>query len=372
MKYKAVATCGFGLESVVAFELRRAGVENIEVSDGRITFTADERGIAAANIWLRCAERVMIIVGEFDAVTFDELFDGVNAVNWRELVRRTDAFPVKGYCIDSQLSSVPACQSIVKKAIVENLKKGYATQFLTERGERQRIQFSLVRDHCTLMLDTSGDGLHKRGYRPLTTLAPIKETIAAGIADLARVRADSHFADPFCGSGTLLIEAALRAANIAPGLKRSFAFENFPFFSADLCAQVKAETAAQRLSAVDCAFSARGSDIDPQAIETSRRNAAAAQVADMCEFTVADVADFEPREDEIVVANPPYGERLMADGDIDSLYRVFAGRLNARPHRGSYVITNYPEFEHCVGRKADRRRKLYNGMINCQLYMYFK
>lgn len=369
MIYKSVATCAFGLESVLSFELKKLGVQNVAVSDGRVTFDASERDIVRANLWLRTAERVLIVIAEYKADTFDMLFDGVTAVDWAHYIAKTDAFPVKGYSMNSVLTSVPACQSIVKKAVVESLKRGHGTAFLTETGPRRRIQFSIVKDFCTILLDTSGDGLHKRGYRPLLNEAPIKETLAAGIVDLARIRADSRVADPFCGSGTLVIEAAQKAKNIAPGLKRDFPCSTFSFFERGLLDEEKERAKAEIIR--DAAFVGIGTDIDPAVVETAAVNAKAAGVADCCSFSVCDAAARQFNADDIVLANPPYGERLLDDMVIQKLYGDFCKNLSAQQYKGFYIITNYPQLEADMGRPASRRRKLYNGMIQCQLYMYY-
>lgn len=370
MDYTAVATCGFGLESVLSFELKKLGMRDVAASDGRITFTADGRDIARANVWLRTAERVLIVLARYPAATFDELFDGAKDIHWGDVISKTDAFPVKGYSMNSTLTSVPACQSILKKAVAERLKADYGSPFLPENGGiTKRIQFALVKDVCTIMLDTSGDGLHKRGYRPLLNEAPIKETLAAGICDFARVFPESRVADPFCGSGTLLIEAALRACNIAPGVNRNFAGEQYGFLGQDVFKTVK-EEAKQGVNA-DVPFQARGHDIDPGAIDIAQQNAKRAGVAERIIFEVGDARRFVPKADEIVVANPPYGERLMKEEEIEALYADFGKSVLSAPGKGIYVISSHAEFERCFGKKATRRRKLYNGMIPCQLYMYY-
>ncbi len=367
--YRAIATCAFGLESVLSFELRRLNAQNIETDDGRVKFDADDNMIAEANIWLRTAERVLISVGEFPAPTFDALFDGVKALPWGEFVDRNDAFPVKGFSLKSTLTSIPACQSIVKKAMVERLKIDHNTEFLPERGSTKRIRFSITKDICTIMLDTTGDGLHKRGYRPLLNEAPIKETLAAGLADLARIRSDSHVADPFCGSGTLLIESAQRAAGIAPGLNRRFAAEEYDFLGKELFDTVRAEAREKIDRGVS--FRARGFDIDPSAVEIARANAKRAGVEEFITFEVADARKFIPLDDEIILANPPYGERLLDAASSDKLMADFGKQLNGKKYKGLYIISPSENFEKMFGSKANRRRKLYNGMINCQLFMYF-
>ncbi len=369
--YNAVATCGFGLESILSFELKKLGAQNIQTNDGRVNFEADGGCIARANLWLRTAERVLIVLAQYPATTFDELFDGARAVHWGDLIDRDDAFPVKGYCMNSQLSSVPACQSILKKSLVEQLMEDHNTRFLTEKsGVTKRVQFSIVKDVCTLMLDTSGDGLHKRGYRPLMHEAPIKETLAAGICDLARVFPESCVVDPFCGSGTLVIEAALRAKNIAPGIKRPFAAEEYGFMDG---AAVFAEErrAAREQVRTDVDFVGFGSDLDPEAIEVATANAKRAGVDDCVSFEVADARTITVQPNDLLLANPPYGERLMDAREVERLYAAFGKNLFTQACKGLYIISSHPDFEHWIGKKATRRRKLYNGMLPCQLFMYY-
>ena len=367
--YRAVATCAFGVESVLSFELRHLGFEDVEVHDGRVFFSADEAGIARANIWLRTAERVLIVLGEYTASTFDELFDGAYASDWASVIDKNDAFPVKGFSMNSTLTSVPACQSILKKAIVEKLKKQYRTQTLPETGTEKKVRFSLSKDSCTLMLDTSGDGLHKRGYRPLLNEAPIKETLAAAIVDFSRCRDDSTVMDPFCGSGTLLIEAAMRAKNIAPGLNRSFAAEHYSFIGRDIFGSVKEEARSQIKDGI--AFRAYGSDIDPQAVSIAKENAKRASVGELCEFTEADARQFVPESGSIILANPPYGERLSNTQEAEKLMADFGKQLDGKDYRSLYIISSLADFERIFGKRASRRRKLYNGMLPCQLFMYF-
>ena len=369
--FSAVATCAFGLESVLNFELKKLGMRDIKVSDGRIAFTTDEAGIARANIALRTAERVLILIARWHAETFDELFDGVSAAHLGEIIGRSDEFPVKGYCMNSKLTSVPACQSVLKKACVENLRRYYKTTELPENnGITKRLRFALVGNECTLMLDTSGDGLHKRGYRPLLNEAPIKETLAAGICDLARVFPESHVCDPFCGSGTLVIEAALRAKNIAPGINRKFACESYGFLGGSSTFSAAREWARSQ-QRDDAEFEGHGSDIDPKAVEIARANAHRAGVDSCVKFTVGDATKLTAKADEIVLANPPYGERLMTPQQVEKLYSDFGKCIFAQKIKGLYIISSAADFETLIGKKAARRRKLYNGMLPCQLYMYF-
>lgn len=370
MKYHLIAPCYFGTESTAAFEVRRIGAEDVQVTDGRIAFTGGPEIIAAANLNLRCAERVLLLLKSYTATTFDELFDGVYAIPWEELLPADAQFPVKGSSLSSILSSVPACQKIVKKAVVERLKKGHKVLTLPETGALYKLRFSIRKNRVEIMLDTSGDGLHKRGYRRNATGAPIKETLAAAIADLGRVRRDTLVQDPFCGSGTMVIEAAQKAMNIAPGLRRRFCAEHYGFIPQ----KVWAEQREKALSEVrmDAAFEGSGWDIDPAAVELATQNAKLAGVGDRCHFEVADVADFVPDVAATVLTNPPYGERL---GDLETaakLAGVLGSRWEQNPGQGLYVITADADFERHFGKKAARRRKLYNGMIPCQVYMYYQ
>lgn len=370
MKYHLIAPCYFGTESTAAFEVRRIGAEEVQVTDGRIAFTGGPEIIAAANLNLRCAERVLLLLKSYTATTFDELFDGVYSIPWEELLPADAQFPVKGSSLSSILSSVPACQKIVKKAVVERLKKGHKVLTLPETGALYKLRFSIRKNRVEIMLDTSGDGLHKRGYRRNATGAPIKETLAAAIADLGRVRRDTLVQDPFCGSGTMVIEAAQKAMNIAPGLRRRFCAEHYGFVPQ----KVWAEQREKALSEVrmDAAFEGFGWDIDPAAVELATQNAKLAGVGERCHFEVADVADFVPDAAATVLTNPPYGERL---GDLETaakLAGVLGGRWEQNPGQGLYVITADADFERHFGKKAARRRKLYNGMIPCQVYMYYQ
>ena len=370
MKYHLIAPCYFGTESTAAFEVRRIGAEDVQVTDGRIAFTGGPEIIAAANLNLRCAERVLLLLKSYTATTFDELFDGVYAIPWEELLPADAQFPVKGSSLSSILSSVPACQKIVKKAVVERLKKGHKVLTLPETGALYKLRFSIRKNRVEIMLDTSGDGLHKRGYRRNATGAPIKETLAAAIADLGRVRRDTLVQDPFCGSGTMVIEAAQKAMNIAPGLRRRFCAEHYGFIPQ----KVWAEQREKALSEVrmDAAFEGRGWDIDPAAVELATQNAKLAGVGERCHFEAADVADFVPDVAATVLTNPPYGERL---GDLETaakLAGVLGSRWEQNPGQGLYVITADADFERHFGKKAARRRKLYNGMIPCQVYMYYQ
>lgn len=361
----------FGLESIVGFEARRLGGENVSVFDGKVEFTGGLDLVAKANLGLRCGERVLLTLAKFPARSFEELFQGVKAIPWEELLGKDDAFPVKGYALKSALHSVPDCQAIVKKACVERMKQHYGMSWFPESGSVHQIQFSILNDQAAILLDTSGPGLHKRGYRKNALGAPIKETLAAGILDLARVGKETVLCDPFCGSGTFLIEGALRALNIAPGLNRRFACEQWGIFDESIFRLARQEA----LAAIDktAPFRAYGYDLDEEAVALSLQNLKKAGVGSRVQVQRRDVREFVPPCDGpvTIVTNPPYGERLLEQEEAQALYRAI-GPLFSRPELKTYLITPEEEFEALFGRKADKRRKLYNGMIRCQLYMYWK
>lgn len=371
MKIEMVAPCLMGLEGIVGGELRRMDADDVMPDNGRVFFSGDETMLARANLWSRCAERILIVVGKFPAMTFDELFEGVKALEWERWIGRNDAFPVKGSSVSSQLFSVSDCQSIIKKAVVERLKSVYHIPWFEETGAVHQIQFHLMKNTAYIMLDTSGTGLHKRGYRAHGVAAPIKETLAAAMADLAFVKADSFAADPACGSGTLLIESALKALNVAPGLRRSFACESWSQLDKAVWSAERAR--ADGLIRRDAAFAAAGSDINPTAVATATENAFKAGVGKRIKFEQRDIKDFSfTGERCIVLCNPPYGERLGSVEEAQDIYRTMGRVFRRREGMSYYIITPDEDFERTFGRKADKRRKLYNGMIKCQMYMYFK
>lgn len=372
-KLRISCPCLFGLESVLQGEMKRMKCENITVEDGRVTFLGDFYKAAEANIKLRTAERVQIIVAEFDAKSYEDLFQGTLAVNWEEFIGIKDAFPVKGRTVKSQLHSMSDCQSIIKKAICKHLEGVYGNSWFDETGPVVQVQFMLLKDRCQLLLDTSGTGLHKRGYRINSVEAPIKETIAAGIADLAHVYPDSIVCDPMCGSGTLLIESAMKAMNIAPGLSRHFAAEQWTCWPNETWQEAR-NSAIKEINR-DVPFMAYGSDIDEEAVKLTLENAKNAGVADKVKAEVKDMKNFTFPEAEkrlIVLSNPPYGERLLDIREAEKLYKELGSVLTMSENRSFAIISPHDEFETLFGKKADRRRKLYNGMIKCQLYMYFK
>lgn len=360
------APCHFGLEKVLRFEITRIGGEEITVQDGRVSWSGHLGTLARANLGLSTAERVQIVLAEYEADSFEALFEGMYQAPLEQFIGREDAFPVKGHSVNSALHSIPACQKILKKAAVKRLQKAYRTTgFLPETGSVHQLQFTILKDRVSLYLDTTGEGLHKRGYRRNANLAPIRETLAAGILDLGRVRSDSVVCDPFCGSGTFLIEAARRACRIAPGLDRRFAAEQWESVPAEVWRTARAE-ALDRIDR-NAAFEGFGWDIDPDAVRLTLENAKKAGVEKYLHVERRDVADFKPVQEALTFCNPPYGERMLEQNDARKIYRTM-GRVLTEP---LYVICADAEFEKYFGRPADKRRKLYNGMISCQLYSYF-
>ncbi len=365
------APCLFGLESVLGDELRRMEATDVEVSNGRVDFSGDNNMLARANICSRYAERILIKLGSFKALSFTDLFDGVAELPWENYIGKFNAFPVKGWSIDSALHSIPDCQSIIKKAIVSRLSKKYGIEWFEESGAVMPVRFSIHKDEVSLTIDTSGEGLHKRGYRRKSNDAPLKETLAAGMCDIARIYPDTQFLDPFCGSGTLVIEAALKAANIAPGIRRYFSAENFDFIPKEVWQQERAR--ALDLIRHDIDFHAEASDIDPACVELTLNNAAKAGVGKYISAKVADVSSLKlPQGRTLLITNPPYGERLLDIKEAERLYKIMGGVFEKEQGKKYYVISPHDDFEKLFGRPADKRRKLYNGMIKCQLYMYFK
>ena len=370
MDFKLCVPCLLGLEGPISDELRRLDMANVTAENGRVYFTGDENAVASANINLRIGERVLVELGRFKAETFEELFQGVKAIRWEDIIPRDGSFPVKGYSLNSKLFSVSDCQKIIKKAIVERLKSVYGIEWFPETAESYQVQFSIMKDNVSICLDTSGEGLHKRGYRPAHNAAPLKETMAAAMVKLSRYRGRDDFADPFCGSGTIPIEAALIARNIAPGINRSFSAMNWRIFDRRIWAQAR-EAARDREFHGN--YNIVGSDIDPKAIAIARENAERAGVADVIRFEVADAAAFDRwTERGVIVTNPPYGERIMEKEQAEQLYRSFGEAYRKTANWQLYLLSSHTEFERCFGRTADKKRKLYNGMIKCDLFMYLK
>jgi putative N6-adenine-specific DNA methylase len=368
--FKLACPCLFGTEAVVARELFELGYTDAASTTGRVTFTGDYEAIARANINLRCAERVLILLDEFNAVSFEELFQGVKALPWEEWIGKDDEFPVKGYSLNSQLHSVPDCQAIVKKAVVERLKQKYEVTWFQENKAKRQIQFGVNKDLVSIMIDTSGEGLHKRGYRQNSNDAPIKETLAAAILKLARYRSEKAFFDPLCGSGTFLIEAAMMGKNLAPGLNRRFSAEKWDVIPQSAWINARAEALDNRKSEV---FLVKGYDSSSSAIDLTIQNAKKAGVGDIVKAEIQDISKFKQDEERAIVAcNPPYGERMLDIKEAEKIYQQMGSVFYNRKGWSYFVISPHENFEGLFGRNADKKRKLYNGMIKCNLFQYFK
>ena len=365
------APCLMGLEGICADELKRLEIENVRAENGRVLFEGDFSTLARANLCSRYSERIQLLLGEFYVYSFEDLFQGVSKIRWEELIGEKEAFPVKGHSVSSKLSSIPDCQKIIKKAVAKRLGARYGTSWLEETGSIHQIQFLIIKDKCSIMLDTSGAGLHKRGYRANSAAAPIKETLAAAMAELSRVRPFSTVIDPFCGSGTILIESALKALNIAPGIRRSFAAEKWSIIPSSVWS-LERERAMDNVRH-DAEFQAFGYDIDDNAISLTLENARKAGVEKRIRAEKRDISDFEENfERAAVICNPPYGERLLDMEKARELYKIMGEKFIPKQGWSYSIISPDDNFENIFGRPADKRRKLYNGMIKCQLYMYFR
>jgi len=370
-KLNLIATTTFGLEATVKRELGRLGCGITTASDGRIDFLGDFADLARANLWLRASDRVLLKMGEFTATTFEQLFEQTKALPWENFITADGHFTVTGKSIKSGLFSVPDCQAIVKKAVVERLKTKYNLDWFPETGPVYKIQVALLKDVATLTIDTTGDGLHKRGYRAVTSAAPIKETLAAAMIELSYWNKSRILLDPMCGSGTIAIEAALMAKNIAPGLStnRSFVSEEWPQIDAKIWQTARDEArAAININEIAPIYA---SDVDAKVIEQARANAKAAGVAEYINFAVADVASIKlPGEYGVVITNPPYGQRL---GDEKGLHRIYDALKQLLPKDttwSAYIITSNEEFESYFGRKANAKRKLFNGATKTDYFQY--
>ena len=360
--------CLFGLEGLCGDELRRMNFENVRVENGRVLFSGDETALAKANLWLRTGERVLITLGSFPARSFEELFQGVYHLPLEDFIPKDGAFPVKGHCLNSQLMSVPDCQAIVKKAASRRLGEKYGLSWLPETGAKYQLQFSIMNDQARLYLDTTGPGLHKRGYRATGNEAPLRETLAAAMVQLTRYRGREFFWDPFCGSGTIAIEAALIARNRAPGLTRKFAAQSFPWIAPEIWDDLRREAKEQEFHGD---YHILGSDNDPKCVSLSMANARKAGVSDCIRFRDGDATKMSlPTDTGILVTNPPYGQRMLEQQSAQRLYAALGRHLKYANGWKKYIITSEPEFEHYFGKRADKKRKLYNGMIQCNYYMY--
>ncbi|MEW9080587.1 class I SAM-dependent RNA methyltransferase [Terrisporobacter glycolicus] len=370
-EYTLVAPCFFGVEKMLNREIQNLGYEIIKTEDGRVTYKTDEAGIAKSNIYLRCAERVHLKVAEFEAKSFDELFEGTKRINWSKYIPFGAQFPIsKASSIKSKLYSTPDIQSIVKKAIVESLKKSYLeTGLLKEDKEKYPIFVFIHKDKVTLTIDTSGIALHKRGYRERANKAPIRETLAAAIMELVPWRPGRTLVDPMCGSGTLLIEAAMKGINMAPGMNREFISESWRTMDKKIWWDVRREAYAKVDENIE--FKIYGYDIDEEALEIARENAEIAGVADYIEFNYGDATEFTSDEEYgFIVTNPPYGERLEDADTVKMLYKQLGYTFRKLKNWSYYLITSYEDFENEFGEEASRRRKLYNGMLKSNLYQY--
>lgn len=369
-KYTLIATAAMGLESIVAKEVKDLGYE-CQVENGKVIFQGDETAIARANMWLRTADRVKILVGEFNAYSFDELFERTKALPWESFLPVDAEFPVQGKSVKSKLYSVPDCQAIVKKAIVEKLKTAYKkTSWLDETGPLFKIEVAIHKDKASLTLDTSGQGLHKRGYRVGQGDAPLKETLAAALIQLTTWNPDRPFVDPFCGSGTIAIEAALIGQNIAPGFNREFLSEAWPMMDGDVWDRTRME--AEDQANYDQPLEILGTDIDHRMIAIAKENAIEAGLGDLVKFKQMQVKDFTSElEYGVIVGNPPYGERLGDRKEVELMYREMGQAFSKLDTWSIYMMTSLEHFEECYGKKATKKRKLFNGFIRTDYYQYW-
>lgn len=365
-----IATTTMGLEAICAREIKDLGYTDVTVENGRVLFKGTVDAIPRANLWLRTADRIKIQVGEFKAFTFDELFEKTKALPWADLLPANAEFPVIGRSVKSTLFSVSDCQAIVKKAVVESMKKQYNLDWFDEDGPFYRIEVALLKDTATLTLDSSGIALHKRGYREFHNQAPLKETLAAAMIQLTTWNKDRPFADPFCGSGTLAIEAAMIGQNIAPGFNRNFASEDWHWIGEEHWKKARQEV--EDLANYDQALDIVGSDIDHKSVELAQGNAAEAGFADLITFKQMQISDYRHKGSYgIVVANPPYGERLGERDEVEQMYRDMGRVMKLHETWSVYLLTSHEGFEELYGKKASKKRKLYNGNIKTDYYQFF-
>jgi len=369
-KFNLVATAAMGLEAIVGDEVRELGYD-AHVENGKVYFEGDELAIARANLWLRVADRVKIIVGSFPAKTFDQLFEGVKALDWEKYLPVDANFPVSGKAVKSKLYSVPDCQAITKKAIVERLKKAYQrNSFLDESGAKFKIEISILKDVATLTIDTSGAGLHKRGYRQVQGEAPLKETLAAALVKISKWNPSRPFVDPFCGSGTIALEAAMIGQNIAPGYNRDFISEEWPWFKKEIWDQARDE--ADEKADYDQPLTIIGSDIDHRMVALAQENATEAGFGDIITFKQMQARDFTTMDtDGVMIGNPPYGERI---GEVEVIEQVISDLghvMKNYPTWSVYMLSSMENFETLYGRRATKKRKLFNGFIRTDYYQYW-
>ncbi|MDV6378595.1 class I SAM-dependent RNA methyltransferase [Sporosarcina sp. GW1-11] len=369
-EYKLVATAAMGLEAIVASEVKDLGYD-CQTENGKVYFHGDEEAIARANMWLRVGDRVRIVVGEFKAFTFDELFERTKALPWEDFLPVDAAFPVAGKSVKSKLFSVPDCQAIVKKAIVDRLKMAYKrVGFLDETGPLFKLEVSILKDKVTLTIDSSGHGLHKRGYRLGQGDAPLKETMAAALVKLSKWSPNRPFIDPFCGSGTIAIEAAMIGQNLAPGYNRSFLSEEWPWMTAQVWDRVREEV--EDVAKYDLELDIRGYDIDSRVINIAQQNAVEAGFADLITFEQQDVRDLRIEgQNGVLIANPPYGERLGEVEDAEDIAEILGDIMKQHPSWSVYILSSLENYEEMYGKRATKKRKLFNGFIRTDLYQFW-
>lgn len=369
-KFEIIVPTLFGLEAMVSKELYRLGYDSKKTENGRVTFDGDYDAVCRANLWLRCGERVLIKVGEFKATTPDELYEGVKALPWERFISKNDAFPVKGRTTRSALASDRNSQIMIKKAVADRLGEKYSVSWMPETDVTYQIQFTIIDNIVTLMIDTSGMALHKRGYRAKSNLAPLRETIAAAMVMISYWKFEEPLLDPFCGSGTIPIEAAMFKRNIAPGLNRSFAFEAFPQIEKSLLKELTEEAYDEVHKDVQLEIYAR--DIDKTALELTAENSKKAGVSEFISISHGDARNIiMDKSCGSIITNPPYGERLSDMAESKKLYKAIGKSFGELDKWSYYILTSHEEFEREFGRKADRRRKIYNGMLRCHLYQYY-
>jgi putative N6-adenine-specific DNA methylase len=373
MKLTLIATAAMGLESIVAQEVRDLGYENVTVENGKVIFEGDKEAVCKANLWLRTADRVKLRIGKFKATTFDELFEQTKALPWGDFIPEFGEFPVIGKSVKSKLFSVSDCQAIVKKAVVESMRKTYKYHRISmfeETGDLYRIEVAILKDIVTLTLDTSGVGLHKRGYRLDQNEAPLKETLAAALIKLSTWNANRPLVDPFCGSGTIPIEAAMIGQNIAPGFNRDFASSNWEIIGEDTWDRALEE--ADSLANYDQPLDILGTDIDFNVIDVAKKNAVEAGFADLISFKQMQVTDLNSdKQYGVIIGNPPYGERIGEREEVEKMYHDIGETFEKLDTWSKFIITSHKDFERLYGQKATKRRKLFNGFIETQYYQYW-
>lgn len=370
-KYTLIATAAMGIEAVVAKEVKDLGYD-CTVENGKIIFQGDEKAICRSNLWLRTADRVKVRIGEFKATSFDELFEKTKALNWGQFIPENAEFPVIGKSVKSQLYSVPDCQSIVKKAVVDSLNRHYRKQsgWFEETGPLYRIEVAILKDIVTLTIDTSGTGLHKRGYRTDQGEAPLKETLAATLVKLTNWSPDRPFVDPLCGSGTIPIEAAMIGQNIAPGFNRDFASEQWGWIGQQNWDDARQEV--EDLARYDQPLNISGFDIDHRMVDIAKENAEEAGFADIIKFKQMQVKDFTTKElSGVIVGNPPYGERIGEEKEVERIYKDMGKAFSDHETWSIYILTSHPNFERLYGKPATKKRKLFNGFIRTDYYQYW-